>query len=196
MTELSLCGSTGYTTQTHWQAWSIYISNFTATRLSSKTKYLQRSFSMKNGWSTEQQCINPLCATTVCLWSLQGWFTLQSLSAFPLHPFCHFASLSQSLILLLSFPARARLFIPYLPSISQSFPYSCPPTNLPLGIQSCPSLLLYRTFWLSFCTSVWLERPKKAEFSQLVTVPPLPLSKRHINQHPSIQLAQSWNVLF
>lgn len=111
MTELSLCASTGYTTQTHCQEWSIYISNFTATRLSSKTKYLERSFSMKNGWSTEQQCINPMCATIVCLWSLQGWFTIQSLSATLLYCLNHsfFFSIfllshySSSYITLLSF---------------------------------------------------------------------------------------------
>lgn len=154
-----------------------HLHNFTATRLSSKPKYLQKSFSMKNGWSTEQQCINPLCATIMCLWSLQGWFTLQSLSAFPLHPSCHFASLSQSLILLLNFPARSPLFNTYLPSISQSFPYSCPPPNLPPGIQSwAPLFFSTTTFLLSSYSSVWLERPTKGGLSQPVMVPPLPLS--------------------
>lgn len=175
MTELSLCGLTGYTTQTHCQEWSIYISNFTATRLSSKTKYPERSFSMKNGWSTEQQRINPLCATILRLWSLQGWFTLQSRSTFPLHPFCHFAALCRSLIRLLNFPAQSPLFILYHPSVFHSFPYSCPPLTYLLLYKAAP-LFCCCAFWLSFYTSVWLKSPIKAEISQPDTVPPLPLS--------------------
>lgn len=140
MTEISLCGSTGYTTQTHCQDWNIYISKFTATRLSSKTKYLQRSFSMKNGWSTGQQCINPIWATIQCAFWVFRVDLLYKISLPPNpHPFCHFTSLSQSLIFLLSFPARPRLFIQYLPSISQTFPYSVLPLTSLLRYKAAPS---------------------------------------------------------